>query len=49
MTEEAKPLTPSQLELLKIIDWSKLNPFKSPRPPVKDVKVPVIKPKPKSN
>ena len=48
MTEETK-LTPDQIKALNSFKWGNLNPFKSPRPPVKDVKVPVIKPKLKSN
>ena len=49
MTEETKPLTPLQVKALNSFKWGNLNPFKFSRTPVKDVKVPVIKPKLKSN
>ena len=47
MTEEAKPSTPLQIKALNSFKWGSLNPFKFHRPPVKDIKVPVIKPKQK--
>jgi hypothetical protein len=43
INEETKPLTPNQSKLLRMLDWSKLNPFKSPKAPnTKNIK---LKPK----